>query len=306
MDQDFSRDEESSEYSEDSESDSETELRDYNDLYSEMELDEPRLNKTAASEDAVTNTIISPYAAITATYATVYPGFPTFLSNWNCLNRNVISLSHHRWLPPSAQVSPEHFPPVLGEDYLHAHSQEMFQADKMSVICLKQKLEFLFGDIEGVAIFMKRNSGSSRYFRNPPRITYHDIAWCLESGLIATERLEKLVANLDSPIYRTLLLLDRASTVYKCLPDATVSVEILSRPFMSIQRGKLALDITNTENAKKEFYETWVSGIPRCTAMGIVAYFECCYDIDRSVLENVMAISAGDSIYVPKRVLITK
>ena len=37
--------------------------------------------------------------------------------------------------------------------------------------------------------------------------------------------------------------------------------------------------------------------------MALVAYFEVGHDIDPTSLEDVIAISAGDSIYVPKKVM---
>ena len=94
-------------------------------------------------------------------------------------------------------------------------------------------------------------------------------------------------------MYRTLLLLSVAFTVYEGLTDATVKVESLNRP--------LETYIYRTWNLSHGAYKS--GNIDRSMAMVLVAYFEGGHDIDPTSLEDVMAISAGDSVYVPKKVM---
>jgi hypothetical protein len=279
-------------YEEDSEMESERSMNeeqgDYSELGSEMEVDQSEPDEAAANKDAAIKRLIP-------TYTTVFPGLPAFFGDSSLFNQITNDASHHRWLPD------QHFLLTPEEEHVHEYRPETFGGNKIVVISQEQRLEFLFGDTESMAIFAKRHETSSRYFINPPSILFDDIAWYLKSGLIAIERLERLVTNWDSPIYRTLLLLSVASTVYESLPEATVSVETLNRPFLDTHVDKSKVSSLDAFEICK-FRPSSGEHISRSIAIGLVAYFEGGYDIDLVQLKDVMAISAGDSIYIPKKV----
>jgi hypothetical protein len=268
--------------------DSDSELDDYSDPESKMEVDQAQTDEATSPENISTETTIE-------TYATLFPKVPAFLEDSQFFNEITNHGCHHRWLPElHFQVTPE-------EEHAHQYSPGMFESELMFVHSHGQILDFLFGDTTTVAIFVKRQETSSKFFMNPPRLVYDDIAWCFESRLVSAENLERLIADWSSPIYKTLLLLSMVSSIYASLSDATLNVECLNRPFINTKIWKDSLYRNDTDTRH------WTSPhfLSSRLSMGVVAYFEGGHDIEIAALANVIAISAGDSIYVPKQVYIS-
>jgi len=283
----------------DSEADSDEVLEDYSEpgspasepaSQSKMEIDESELQKPAEEITMATKTVIT-------TYATAYPRIPSFVQGSAFSNIIANDEHHHRGLPVTN--SREMFVPE--EESAHEYSPGTFWGnDLMAVNYHHERLEFFFGSTTSVAMFVKQRD---RNWMELPAITYDDISWCLQHELFSMEKLERLITNWHSPIYETLSLLSVATTIYATLRDATVNVECLNSPLPKTNIGKhvISESFSRHKDAKYRFPRTVLT---RSSAMGLVAYFEGANDIDISQLEEVMAISAGDSIYVPKRVYI--
>jgi hypothetical protein len=268
--------------------DPDSELDDYSDPESKMEVDQAQTDEATSPGNISTKTTIK-------THATLFPKVPAFLEDSQFFNEITNHGRHHRWLPElHFQVTPE-------EEHAHQYSPGMFESELMFVHSHGQILDFLFGDTKTVAIFVKRQETSSKFFMNPPRLIYDDIAWCFESRLVSAENLERLIADWSSPIYKTLLLLSMVSSIYASLSDATLNVESLNRPFIYTNICKDAQYSDGSDTR----YRTLSQFLSRRVSMGVVAYFEGGHDIDIAALANVIAISAGDSIYVPKQVYIS-
>ena len=128
--------------------------------------------------------------------------------------------------------------------------------------------------------------------------------WGLKSGWVDPARLlERIKRYLDSveQIWRTMNALSTISVIYKLLPGATIAIETLNQPicntlWCNAMHRKLSKDgLRRSETSS--FYDQNL--LNRHIAFSCVAYLESGHcNIEPTQLEDVFALSCGDSIYV--------
>jgi hypothetical protein len=108
----------------------------------------------------------------------------------------------HRWFADA----PRRYNLRKGEqNTTYSESLNEFGGSKMQVTFRGIELEYLFGDTESAAVFVRRSETSSNFFQNPPRITYDDILWSLRSKMFSTAQPEVLMTKGESSVYRIFL-----------------------------------------------------------------------------------------------------
>jgi len=127
-----------------------------------------------------------------------------------------------------------------------------------------------------------------------------NLHWCLDSGLISPRWLLRVFRNEKSPVTRTLISLAVARKVYKMIPDAKLSLEVLQKP-LALTRWSTSLWEPDKElGAKPESVMNWIT---LSRAFSLLAFFESgSNDLDPRDLEKVIALSYGDAMYIDMRV----
>jgi hypothetical protein len=95
-------------------------------------------------------------------------------------------------------------------------------------------------------------------------------------------------------LFETFEALSTAASVYKHLPDATVAVQSLDRPILNAKWHRTVLSVDSKTQRRRQ---------KRNIALALVAYFDSgTCDLDPSDMDRALAVSSGDSIYVPRQV----
>jgi len=139
---------------------------------------------------------------------------------------------------------------------------------------------------------------------SPYATTIEDLIWCFETNLFSTSQVIGTIErylSMPTPITTALQALSVISRVYKLLPGAKAAVEILSRPLAqtkwinAMHRDSSAPPYINLSTEKIFDVEL----LDRKIAFSCVAYLESGHcDIDPSSIDEAIALSSGDSIYV--------
>jgi hypothetical protein len=149
------------------------------------------------------------------------------------------------------------------------------------------KYSWVFGDMETAAVFVREGSKSI------VQSNFHvdDFVHCHEKGLLSNTRIMShvLKQGFPSSVANMLGALSTVDGIYEKLSGATVSLKCFEKPLLeskwynwnSLQRGATR----------------------RKLALAIVSYFDSgSCDLDPEDLDQVIAVSTGDSIYVPAQV----
>jgi hypothetical protein len=197
-----------------------------------------------------------------------------------------LSRMHHRWLSKGSRASPP------GE-CIHRLDSDRLRIDGFDILftddqeAVQSRYSWVFGTIEVAAVFVKE--GSTPIAESNFHI--EDFLHCHENDLLSHAKIVEHVMthNIPSPVAKLLSALSRADYVYKELVGATVSLKCFEKPLI-----------------KSKWYEWHLSQpgtIQRKLALAIVSYFDSgSCDLDPSDLDEVIAVSSGDSIYVPEQV----
>lgn len=238
-------------------------------------------------------------------YATVFPRPLSFAGSGGQPSESRSSeMIHHRWFE-----SNNFSQPMAAHESCHLGASYMFTSNRMSVTPAggAERLEYLLGDIDSAAIFTGSISPRSRNDNFDRDIPYADVLWCLSSGHISALKLKELCLRDTSPIIRALKKLSYASQIYRTLPEATVAISVLDQciveanwspgPIITYQGERIIHDAAALLTGQSR-------SVDRSYAIAVIAYFEGAHNIDPEQLKNVIAISAGDSIYVSMEVRI--
>jgi hypothetical protein len=235
-------------------------------------------------------------------YATV---FPQPLSFAGCGGQPSESRSsemiHHRWFE-----SNDFSQPMAAHESCHLGASNIFTSHKMTVTPVggAERLEYLLGDVDSAAIFARSLPAFSENANYSQDISYADVLWCLSSGHISALKLKELCSRDRSPITRALIKLSLASQIYKNLPEATIAISVLDQCIVDAN-WLPSPNVGGNMGADAAVPLTGISRtVDRSYTIAVIAYFEGAHSIDPDQLKNVIAISAGDSIYVSMEVRI--
>ncbi|KAF2793187.1 hypothetical protein K505DRAFT_244992 [Melanomma pulvis-pyrius CBS 109.77] len=220
-------------------------------------------------------------------YTTVAPGW---CSTFSRLPRSeFMSLSkHHRWLPlgiPFKNIPPnEHCHRCLVTPFTATGESSFRITDDTDA---RDEFEYYCGDANSAAVYCRTSVRA-----NIPdfRLTEEDLLWCKEAGYLSDAKLVSAMSLVTVGIFNALAVV---ASVYEHLPDATIAVQALEKPIL-----------------RSKWYSETIKGMTilpqtkRAVALAIVAYFDLgSCDLSPSDMDNVMAVSSGDSIYVPRQLL---
>ena len=182
---------------------------------------------------------------------------------------------------------------------------------------------YLSGDLNTAAIFIrKEHFNCAQNVRIAGwRCGLEELSTMFESRILNSSQLADYLTNLgpkdktthasnrtaegmpSQTYYCSLMALMSASTIYSHLPNATVSMNILSRPL----HQALWIPPTATGNTGREsvgFPRYQAFKLDRAQVFACIALFESGqFNIDPLMLRNVMAMSSGNSIYIAKPLL---
>jgi hypothetical protein len=239
-------------------------------------------------------------------YATV---FPQPLSFAGCGGQPSESRSsemiHHRWFE-----SNDFSQPMAAHESCHLGASNVFTSDKMTVTPVggAESLEYLLGDVDSAAIFARSLPAFSENANYSQDISYADVLWCLSSGHISALKLKELCLRDISPIIRALMKLSHASQIYKTLPEATIAISVLDQSIVEANWTPSPTATHKVGGSMTRDAAARLTGLSRTVdrsyTIAVIAYFEGAHSIDPEQLRNVIAISAGDSIYVSMEVRI--
>ncbi|KAI1743173.1 hypothetical protein F4680DRAFT_471554 [Xylaria scruposa] len=123
-----------------------------------------------------------------------------------------------------------------------------------------------------------------------PELTFEDVLWCFESGLISSERLETVLRR--EAAFGFLQVLSAIYSTYEDLAacGATICSAIVNRPFQPPILGE-SDDWLNADNNLK---------INRYTVLRLIGYFATAEYIDHGLKHDsrVIGLGGGDSIFV--------
>jgi hypothetical protein len=223
-------------------------------------------------------------------YATVSPTWdPDFrlISNVNLGDTDEkLSTTNHRWVPEGSHSS-------SSGEYIHPLDPKHLRLDGFDLMftddtkTVKSKYSWVFGNMEAASVFVKEGSlpiAESNFL-------VEDLLHCHHNGLLSHEQIVNHVIahDLPSPVAELLSALSTVDRIYKELFGATISLKCFEKPLIkskwckwnSLQRGV----------------------IQRKLALAVVSYFDSgSCDLDPGDLDQVIAVSSGDSIYVPGQV----
>ncbi|KAI0538353.1 hypothetical protein GGR58DRAFT_501346 [Xylaria digitata] len=163
-------------------------------------------------------------------------------------------------------------------------------------------LSFLFGDADSAAIFMLAGAPETVRQTLVPSIGYADILWCLEHQILSPARVLSFLSSQESAIIKCLKILKLMSEIYipLTLQGATISPRILTAPIPwqlttdTIMRTR----VSPTANPMHDY--------SRFQSLAVIAYFETGFWVEMQNKldeDEILGISAGDSIFVPSKLL---
>lgn len=164
----------------------------------------------------------------------------------------------------------------------------------------------IYGDENSAGLFVVEGKGNMLNLLRPNGTEAADFFSLFEAGKIdATSISNQLLQTFHhanaavDPHLKALKAVSTAAAMYRKFPNTSVDVRILQQPIWNAAWVKACYD---------EPPEKHMNGLPsslqpyhleRATAFACIAMFESgIYDIDPSLLENVIAMSSSDSIYI--------
>jgi hypothetical protein len=203
-------------------------------------------------------------------------------------------------IDPGCKLQPDRWTSILAGD---PRGTSNTAGDSESLSLWGHKIYFLVGDPDGAAVYVDQSTVV-------PALAYDDIIWCLESGYLDYDKVDAQLRKFKS--HQILRLLAAVAMIYEPLADATISVACLQHEFLkshfaqhleSLLRVQLMSQGSNRRfDPLKDPYDT--SKLDRAAALALVVYFESGNDVAAAGLVGVIAISAGDALFVPKHVSI--
>jgi len=151
-------------------------------------------------------------------------------------------------------------------------------------------LEYLCGALDSMAVFQWPTVDTDLI--DAPEVEMEDILWCLEREMVSGAELCDVLRSYNEELCDLFNSLKLVDEVYQNLPDATISLKVFDKEFQSLQWG--------SEVYNRQSRPNWLT---RRRSLSLVAFLDSgTCDVSPANLDNVMAVSSGDSIYVPKQV----
>jgi hypothetical protein len=137
-----------------------------------------------------------------------------------------------------------------------------------------------------------------------PKLTHDDVIWCIEFGLLDILRLEAQL--LTSRARLAFELFAMVEVIYEPLGEATVNLVCLQQNFLA---SHLARTVLRSRKSATGSVESLLKDAPqalyfdyrqldRPLALSVVVYLESGCDVAEINLRTVIAVSAGDALYV--------
>ncbi|KAI3333568.1 hypothetical protein F4824DRAFT_490763 [Ustulina deusta] len=142
------------------------------------------------------------------------------------------------------------------------------------------------------------NSEDSPRNFSVPELTFEDVLWCFESGLVSSKRLQRHLKG--QPAFGLLIVLSAIYTTYEDLAacGATICSAIADRPFQPP-----ILDFSGKPNV-------WLNAVDnlkinRHSVICLIGYFETAENIADGLKDDsrVIGLSGGDSIFVSSKLV---
>jgi len=207
----------------------------------------------------------------------------------------------------------------LGEDTIERESEliEDFSSRRMGVFwdnmgCVEVDqgqtpwYQLLYGDENSAGLFVIEGRGKLLDLIRPNDIEAADFSTLFEAGKInATAISDTLLrtfinANAEvDPHLKALKAVSTAAAMYRKFPNTSVDIRILQQPLWDTAWVKNCHDVPPEKHTNGIPSSLQPYNLDRATAFACIAMFESgTYDIHPSVLENVIAMSSSDSIYI--------
>ncbi|KAF2661025.1 hypothetical protein K491DRAFT_711278 [Lophiostoma macrostomum CBS 122681] len=224
-------------------------------------------------------------------YTTVIPGWcRTFagLSSSDTSELEDLNKHHHHWVPEGKP------PPVSPQDeFCHKYVPErgIRQSRDGSLVLGDSEVYTFFCGFPRVAAVYCRN-----YLRlTPPVWSIELLFQCHEAAELSNYRLLEQMLDGAPTLLKMFDALSTAASIYKHLPNATVAVQSLDRPILNAKWYNTVLSVESKARRRTQ---------KRNVALAIVAYFDSgTCDLDPFDMDRVLAVSSGDSIYVPRQLV---
>ncbi|KAI0127508.1 hypothetical protein BJ170DRAFT_375533 [Xylariales sp. AK1849] len=209
-------------------------------------------------------------------------------------DRNCRTL-HYRWVSNAKDQTPLPFEIVGGKERSWIRDGIFLCSD--NAIPGTPKYKFLYGDPESAAVY----AISNLTFLGPPSLTFGDGLWCCHNKLFDAIKLLRHFDAQKGLVRAVLTTLALAKRTYSKLSQegATISCRIFDKPFR----------VQSIYNAMAEFQgrrRERTSLLFECDfSLDFIGFFESGYDIfnGNHTIENLIGLSAGDSLYIPTRIL---
>ncbi|KAH6262491.1 hypothetical protein HBI40_124070 [Parastagonospora nodorum] len=224
-------------------------------------------------------------------YATVSPTWDhrfRFITNENTGDTDEkLSRMQHRWVNEGSHAIPltERIH-TLNANHLRRNGFDLMLTDMSSTA--QCKYSWVFGDMETAAVFVREGS------KPIVQSSFHvdDFVHCHKKGLLSHTKIMSHVMKhgFPSSVANMLGALSTVDGIYEKLSGATVSLKCFEKPLL-----------------ESKWYN-WSSlhrgATRRKLALAIVSYFDSgSCDLDPEDLDQVIAVSTGDSIYVPAQLV---
>jgi hypothetical protein len=198
-------------------------------------------------------------------------------------------LTHHRWLSGHFH---DHVLPVENKTY---DAEDKFRSwpEEIQITAAENPGKYVYhlaiGDPMQAALFLRRQEFEQSW---DDTLTLHHLLWCIEHDLLHPAALLKVLCHSyhakKDQLLKTLKALSVVAKLYDNLPDTLVDVGVLDRTLTERRWARDMLDDTGRERAAT--HRTYFS---------MISYFESgIHDVDPSQLENVIALSSADSLFV--------
>ncbi|KAH7408157.1 hypothetical protein DE146DRAFT_711785 [Phaeosphaeria sp. MPI-PUGE-AT-0046c] len=206
---------------------------------------------------------------------------------------------HHRWLP----VQPSFFNIPEGERVtLDADARFRSWDFNVQIIGAEDPnaytYDFVLGSPLDAALFVQRQA-SEKF--NGLEITLENFIWCLEQNLIDPYRILSRLRFADSTsggkLETTMRILAAVAAVYDDLPDTNLDIGILNRSLIETRWVRNIFPLENLLSAPTPV-------LNHGGKFAIIAYFESGFhDVDPTQLQNVIALSSTNSLFVCRPLL---
>jgi hypothetical protein len=164
----------------------------------------------------------------------------------------------------------------------------------------------MYGDADSARLFVLEGRGDTLNLLRPVGTVAADFYSLFQAGKIDatafSNQLLKTFHNANAavdPHLKALKAVSTAAAMYRKFPNTTVDLRILQQPLWNAAWVKECHDTLPQKDMNGVPSSLQPYHLERATAFACIAMFESgIYDIDPSLLENVIAMSASDSIYI--------